>query len=311
MCRAETAITDRIRNFDWHFEDPVCDLNNTYALLYFFLADTYIQTFGERGDQCVAQAMEDYGYFRGALLRARHMAMGMEINLNTMKKYYDLPGDCRCSAKYFVRTDQGYYQECYRCQFADVWKILEGVPDDGASHVASFYCNCFKGAMWRGYCDGLNIIIDQAIGRGDPLCNFFTYLDRDADRTSPSPAAFAWDAMDWDFETPANALNNIYAMIYFSLAKTALEMFGQDGEAAVRNGLRRFGRFQGALLAWRDQQEGLTPTEERFSAHNHAPEALLSQIWNVLEKTPDGEESKVGTLYFQEVGPAMLEGYLA
>ncbi len=161
---------------DWRFEDPTSALSNIYAFLYFFIGRAVLKDFGDQGEATLRRGLIEYGHFRGNLLRERHLAEGIELNVKNFMEHYDLPTDKRTTKDRKLVTPVKAYGENATCQFSDIWKLLEGVDPDGETRLGRIYCEAFHQAMCEGYHPDMKIDIPKVLTCGDDRCCFLTTL---------------------------------------------------------------------------------------------------------------------------------------
>ena len=324
---------ERMRDYNWNFDDPVSAYTNFYVMLFYCLADEAYERCGEKGKEAVADGMTRYGNFRGALLRTRHVRQGHPINVYSYETFYDLPRDVRTTAKEFMLSETGYYTEFYTCPFSDIWKMMEGVPFDQTTVVGRMYCDYFHPAMWEGYCKGMRLELPKIISATDDYCIFYTALDSQADLDPTHGLVGQWDTVDWNIDNPTSAMSNIYVMMFYFLADAFLRDLGDEGEDIVAKGLTKYAHLRGGMLAKRHKEMGLEINVKNFHEHYDLPgdprtenetvscgenssrllthACHMEKIWKALEGVGPDQPTKIGSLYCRYFHPAMWEGYCA
>lgn len=145
---------------------PVEIMKDFYTLLYGFLAQRVIDSFGAEGEQIVRRALRDFGEVRGGNLRDRQLHYGLELNVRNLHTYCDLPGDDDqpTNREIFEKDDFLSYVE--QCDMFELWKKY-GLMDAGIA-----YCEEMHHAMWATYHEDTVVVQKEILTRGDKRCSF-------------------------------------------------------------------------------------------------------------------------------------------
>lgn len=136
---------------------------------------------------------------------------------------------------------------------------------------------------------------------------------------------------DWGFDNSVSALSNLYAFMYYFLARDILDAFGEKGEEVIRQGIIDYGHFRGNLLRKRHDAAGIEANVKNFLEHYDLPKddrttknrklvhplkaygenssCQFSDIWKLLEGLPLDAETHLGRVYCEAFHQAMCEGY--
>ena len=154
---------------DFRMDDNKSDvtiMKEFYTLIYGFLAQRVIDSFGAEGDQVVRRALRDFGRYRGLAHRERMLHYGLELNMRNLHVYSDLPGDedqetCR---QIFEKDD--FYSDLTECDMFDLWKKYDLMD------AAVAYCEEMHHAMWSAFHEDTVVVQDKILTRGDEKCTF-------------------------------------------------------------------------------------------------------------------------------------------
>ena len=285
-----------------------------YARLYFHLASAYLRTFKKNGEMALRKAVRKYGADRGKRMRAEHEACGHAIDLKTLFTIGGFPGTAGFKNQIVeIKPDRCIY-ETLTCPLYNWWKEL------GGEQEALINCEEIHGAMWSAYHPNIESHQPKRMPRGDGLCRFEVFLPslKGAAETEKYPQI--------DFQKRLQQLTDIQAIMYYYLAKGICEEFGLEGEAALRQGIRTFGRERGLDLRKQHMAQGLEinlynlfthtdlPTDERFSRNKieltpetRLSETLVCSIYDMWKEYPDGNH--FGRMYCEEVHHAKFGAY--
>lgn len=154
---------------DFKMDDHKSDvtiMKEFYTLLYGFLAQRVIDSFGPEGEQIVRRALRDFGEVRGAALRDRQLHYGLELNMMNLHTYSDLPGDDDQPTNREVFQPDHFYSTLNECDMFDLWKKYD-LMDAGV-----VYCEEIHHAMWATYHEDTVVVQEKIMTRGDDVCSF-------------------------------------------------------------------------------------------------------------------------------------------
>ena len=152
-------------------QDGVVQMMEHYGKLYYYFAKEMLDTFGAEGEEALRRAIRNFARDRGATLRKRHEAEGIDINAKSLAEHYDMPGS-RTGAfrRKFIQLDEdNRVSETYVCQLAQLWERVGG--EDGLK-IGSIYCDEFHPAMWGEYDHGLQTTLPELLTKRDAHCRF-------------------------------------------------------------------------------------------------------------------------------------------
>lgn len=154
---------------DFKMDDHKSDvtiMKEFYTLLYGFLAQRVMDSFGAEGEQIVRRALRDFGEVRGAALRDRQLHYGLELNMMNLHTYSDLPGDDDQPTAREVFQPDHFYSTLNECDMFDLWKKYD-LMDAGI-----IYCEEIHHAMWATYHEDTVVVQEKIMTRGDEVCSF-------------------------------------------------------------------------------------------------------------------------------------------
>lgn len=154
---------------DFRMDDnrsEVAIMKDFYTLLYGFMAQRVIDSFGAEGEQIVRRALRDFGKLRGSALRDRQLHYGLELNMKNLHTYCDLPGDDEQETNRQVFENDDFLSYVEECEMFDLWKKY-GLMDAGIA-----YCEEIHHAMWSAYHEDTVVVQDEILTRGDCRCSF-------------------------------------------------------------------------------------------------------------------------------------------
>lgn len=137
--------------------------------LYMYIAREIIEQFDAMGELLIREGVRGIGRERGTILRERHKAQGLPLNLKTLMDDWDGP-----LVSVWQWKDQGYlsegtwHQDCTYCPYADVW------AEEGEEGLALGYLYDLEmhTTMYQTYHPGAVVQWEQLKTRGDPVCKF-------------------------------------------------------------------------------------------------------------------------------------------
>lgn len=147
-------------------KSEVAVMKDFYTLLYGFLAQRVIDSFGPEGEQIVRRALRDFGEVRGAALRDRQLHYGLELNLKNLNTYCDLPGDDDQPTNRQTFENDRFLSYVPACDMYELWKKY------GLMDAAVAYCEEIHHAMWATYHEDLVVVQEEILTRGDCRCSF-------------------------------------------------------------------------------------------------------------------------------------------
>ncbi len=152
-------------------QDGVVQMMEHYGKIYYYLAREMVDTFGAEGEEALRRAIRAYARDRGAALRSRHQAEGIEINAKSLAEHYDMPGSRTGTfRRTFIQLDEdNRVSETYVCQLAKIWERLGA---DAGLRIGSIYCDEFHPAMWGEYDSRIKTTLPRLLTKHDAHCRF-------------------------------------------------------------------------------------------------------------------------------------------
>ncbi len=147
-------------------KDETAIMKDFYTLIYGFIAQRVIDSFGAEGEQVVRRALRDFGKIRGTNHRERTLHYGLELNMQNLHAYSDLPGDDDQPTNRQIFEKDDFYSDLTECDMFELWKKYD-LMDAGV-----VYCEEIHHAMWSAYHEDTVVIQDKILTRGDDCCTF-------------------------------------------------------------------------------------------------------------------------------------------
>lgn len=141
-------------------------MKDFYTLIYGFIAQRVIDSFGAEGEQVVRRALRDFGKIRGTALRERQLHYGLELNMRNLHVYADLPGDDDQETNRQIFEKDDFFSDLTECDMFDLWKKYD------LMEAAVVYCEEIHHAMWTAYHEDTVVVQDKILTRGDDRCTF-------------------------------------------------------------------------------------------------------------------------------------------
>lgn len=154
---------------DFRMDDNKSDvaiMKDFYTLIYGFIAERVIDSFGAEGEQVVRRALRDFGKVRGTNHRERTLHYGLELNMRNLHAYSDLPGDDDQETDRQIFEKDDFYSDLTECDMYDLWKKYDLMK------AAVVYCEEIHHAMWTAYHEDTVVVQDKILTRGDDKCTF-------------------------------------------------------------------------------------------------------------------------------------------
>lgn len=319
----------------------------TLGRFYLNLVQATLDHFGDKGEMTIRRSVRRFGHWRGREMRDAHSALGYEINMETLMKNWDaasthiVPDDMD-SGSYspnLVVHDVSY------CPAAEVWKA------GGFHRWGHVYCDEFHHACASTYHPDGHVVIHENMMKGDPACKFRWVMppagaEDDAGAGEPGKAgagagrqaegpgpdggklASNYEAADGK-EASLQALKRTWRLIggfYQAFALQLQEDFGEQGLAAFKDGIRRWGEDRGRILREEHESRGLQRTPAALIRHSDVGYQYLSHIREVeagdnsytyeegyspfLEALEDYGVGHLGEYYFSETIDGMARAYV-
>jgi hypothetical protein len=294
-------------------EKALLKMQELYAKLYFHLAAEFCRTFGSQGETVLRRAIREYGTDRGLANRKTHEEQGYPIHLKTLFSIGGFPGKVGFRRNLIDLKPEQRISETLQCPLCDVWREMGGLEEGVA------YCEEIHAAMWSAYDPGIETQQPKIMTRGEDLCRFEVFMPQ-AKGQIDTP-----EYPQQSIETFLMNLLDLQAKMYYYLARGLLE-FGEEGEAALRRAIRRFGRERGLELRRDHLARGLDinlhslftqydlPADPRFKRNKielteqtRLSETLVCTFYNVWRQYPDGE--RIGRIYCEEVHHQIFGAY--
>lgn len=298
-------------------------LERLYAKLYYFIAHQFLCEFRDRGgEEKLRDAVRELAVHRGEQLRRDHEQRGLPISVHSLFTFGGFPGKAGFSRNQMRLTSTERISETLVCPLYDEWQALGGEAE------GLCYCEEIHETMWSTYDERIETAQPTIMTRGDKTCRFEVCMClREGEQDPGQAASNSARASSLTVDEATMRLGELWAKLYYFLATKMLESYGGDGERALREAVREYGRNRGRLIRERHLAEGHTidleslfekydlPNDPRFRRNKIelTPETRISQtlvcpyaeVWEELA----GGKSRVAQLYCEEVHHALFSAY--
>lgn len=159
-------IKKEIKNFRIEDKSAALIMQDFYSMLYGFIAQRVIDSFGAEGEQIIRRAIRDYSIARGKKLREKHLELGLEPNLVNLMTYYDLPTDDEQDSEREEFEPDNFFSCVSECVIFDKWQ------EYGHNEAGILYCEELHHAMWSAYDPDIVVVQEKIKTRGDDECSF-------------------------------------------------------------------------------------------------------------------------------------------
>jgi hypothetical protein len=132
--------------------------------LYYFLADSLIKDFGEKGKELVTNSLRNLGRRRGEKIKANLKREGKENTVGTVFGNCDLPYDILWKTK-TIPSNEGSIIEVFQCPFAEVWHEL------GKPKIGLMYCTAAYNALFEPLMQDVCVKVERCMMQGATKCS--------------------------------------------------------------------------------------------------------------------------------------------
>ena len=207
-----------------------------FAKMYGFIARSMMEAGGKRGERAVREAVIRYGRDLGEGIRKAYLELGKKTNLHTLFQMEPCCGtDPRFKRNIIKDTEEVQLQEVYHCPLAEVWKR------EDCTEAGRCYCEELAHSLLAAYTDGrgqANVSNSMTCDR-DFFCRFAFYL-RPANMDEDQKEQCFGNRGEESGRSGQYPVEDRFLLLYGHLAAAAEEFLGQDGLAALADGLDQF-----------------------------------------------------------------------
>jgi hypothetical protein len=143
-------------------QNPVQRMGKFSALLYYHLTKAMIEEYGDGAKEVIKRAIHAFGLERGRNIARRVTDAGLDLTIENLDKFYDMPIKEGWSPN--AQYEGGKkYSRTEACVQAEVWKEKEW-PE-----IGRLYCDVDL-AIREGYNPNLSYTPKENILKGDSFC---------------------------------------------------------------------------------------------------------------------------------------------
>lgn len=154
------AEQDKIR-------EGVKRMSDFTALLYYHLTKAMIDTYGDSAKDVIKKAIHNFGYDRGQRIAAKVRAAGLELTIENLDKFYDMPIDEGWAPQRAYEADGAKNSKTESCSWAEFWINMNW------AEIGYIYCSVDP-AIREGYNPNIVYHSTHNIFRGDKFCSSVT-----------------------------------------------------------------------------------------------------------------------------------------
>lgn len=218
-------------------------MQDSWTLMYTFLARTFVDLYGLKGERALREAIRRFGRDRGLTNRQRLLDNNIKINLKTLYcEGRDRPGDPRFVQHSPLNTREEKIDWTFVCPDADLWKAYH------CTDVGRIYCEEFHHACYEAFTfDIAKINLSRTLTQeGDDRCSF--YFTFRAENVPDELKPLCFEEYDPGYVKPRKAMpkpqgksgfNMLWIKMYYYMVETAHEYLGEQAQEAIQAGLTR------------------------------------------------------------------------
>ncbi|MDR2136806.1 MAG: L-2-amino-thiazoline-4-carboxylic acid hydrolase [Synergistaceae bacterium] len=151
------------------------------AALYYFMAKTMIDRFGEEGREAVKEAVHAFGVYRGRRVRRRVLQAGEKPLMENEYKHHDLPIGTKIWEAESEHEGGRQTTKVLKCPFGRMWQAMEKKEAcESATEIGRLYCDVDY-AIWEGYNGRIGFELQKCIFEGDEYCQMSYDLSREVE----------------------------------------------------------------------------------------------------------------------------------
>ena len=231
-----------------------------WVSVFYYMTSQVIDDYGQAGENCIRQAVRNFGHERGIRRRQRSDALGLEPNLVNMFAMKDILSDPRFAAqadptkpKINVSEPEHNFMTCNNCPNSDMWAVLEGKQPGDYLDIGCIYCEEVHHHLYGDYDPAIQMNLTDILTKGDECCNFRLHMRKanmkpfDAGQYEPQ----SWE----DFGT--NVEDSIYTMFCLHFYHYAKGVYDALGEAELRKIIRIWAEERGVRLKELNRRNGV------------------------------------------------------
>lgn len=240
--------------------DPSERAQYFWVSIFFYMAKTVIDDYGQAGESCIREAVRSFGRERGIRRRQRSDALGLPPSVSAMSQMVDIYSDPRFAIppangkkRLDVLEPEHRFMKVYACPNSDMWAILEGKKPGDPLKIGAIYCEEVHHHLYGDYDPAMQVNLTDILTKGDACCDFRLHL-REANRNPFDAGRYksqSWE--DFGESMPAS----IYGMFCLHFYHYALAVYNAFGESELRKIIHAWGMERGVRLKELNRRNGV------------------------------------------------------
>lgn len=148
-------------------QTAVKKMSELTALLYYHLTKAMVEDFGPEAQATIKRAVENFGLERGRNIAQKVKAVGQELTIENLDKFYDMPIVAGWDPQRDYDEQHRKHNVTKSCTFATLWL------DKDWADVGHIYCEVDT-AIRKGYSEKIRYTPKKNILLGDEFCSSVT-----------------------------------------------------------------------------------------------------------------------------------------
>ena len=299
-----------------------------WVSVFYYMTSQVIDDYGQAGENCIRQAVRNFGHERGIRRRQRSDALGLEPNLVNMFAMKDILSDPRFAAqadptkpKINVSEPEHNFMTCNNCPNADMWAVLEGKKPGDYLNIGSIYCEEVHHHLYGDYDPAIQMNLTDILTKGDQCCNFRLHM-RKANMKPFSAGPYVPQSWEDFGDCVESSIYGMFCLHFYHYANAVYEAYG---EGELRKILHAWGMERGARLKELNRRNGkentadvlllegdlfLDPREDKEILCATAQKACVEVKRSILcQLLHDHQADYLAPLYFQHVTQGICDAY--
>ena len=299
-----------------------------WVSVFYYMTSQVIDDYGQAGENCIRQAVRNFGHERGIRRRQRSDALGLPANLISMKNMVDIYHDPRFDKlpasgkeRFKVQTPEHEFTKVYTCPNNDMWAALEGKKPGDYLNIGSIYCEEVHHHLYGDYDPAIQMNLTDILTKGDKCCNFRLHM-RKANMKPFSAGPYVPQSWEDFGDCVESSIYGMFCLHFYHYANAVYEAYG---EGELRKILHAWGMERGARLKELNRRAGkentadvlllegdlfLDPREDKEILCATAQKACVEVHRSVLcQLLHDHQADYLAPLYFQHVTQGICDAY--
>ncbi|MBD7912246.1 L-2-amino-thiazoline-4-carboxylic acid hydrolase [Clostridium cibarium] len=205
-----------------------CEIEH-HATLFALFAKFTIESFAERGEKIIFNAIEKYGHERGKRMAERAIRNGDSLDFINSQAYGEwVPKEGQMEFG-IIETEPEFVSKATKCEWCGSWK------KHNLLQYGKYYCVNIDSAVFNGFNENFHMTVSSNLSFGADRCEFHfghAMSDEDMVKLSQKRAELGTSCTrDFNFHT-AHLLN--------SISETLISELGEEGKVIINKVLEGY-----------------------------------------------------------------------